>query len=256
MGEQRLGDVKGEAAEEDGEHEDPLDVFEQGAEEGFLADSVAHDCQGDVAEAIEDNDDREPDLPGVDVVLVEVSVEPADGEVIHRGHDPGSADGVVGTNVGDDGDLGGEADVGEEETAEERGEGTLIDPSAHRVEEELVASICVFFPSGQLIIHGERDTFLESFTGPSGETDDVAIALETQRHVKVFGDVGFRPEFLIPIFVDIGDLLNGGPAKHGVMTNEGSDIAIGNGVFDSSIDKVGEEGDAVLEVIVDNLHDT
>lgn len=255
MRQQRLGDVEGQPAEEDGEHDDPLDVLEEGAKEGFLSDPVPHDGQRDVSEAVEDDDDAEPDLPGVDVVFVEVAVEPADGEVVGRGHDPGRADGVVGADVGDDGDFGGEADVGEEETTEERGEGTFVHPFAHGMEEQLVAAIGVFFPAGQFVIDSEGDAFFETFARPGGQADDVAVTLQAEGHVEVLGDVGFGPEFLVAVFVDVGDLLDGGPAEDGVVADEGGDVAVGDGVFDGGVDQVGEEGDAVFKVGVDDLHD-
>jgi len=64
----------------------------------------------------------------------------------------------------------------------------------------------------------------------------------------------FRPEFLIPVLVDVRNLLDRTPAENGVMANEGGDIAICNGVFDRRIDQVCEEGDAVFKVGVNNLH--
>lgn len=115
---QCLRDVQGETAEEDSEHEGPLEVFEQGAKPAARADSVAHSCQSKVAESVKDNDNGEPDFPAVDVILVEITVEPADSEVICDCEDPGSANGVVGANVGNDRDFAGHADVGKQELAE------------------------------------------------------------------------------------------------------------------------------------------
>ena len=40
------------------------------------------------------------------------------------------------------------------------------------------------------------------------------------------------------------------------MANEGCDISIRNAVVDSRVDEVGEEGDAVFEVVVRHLHHT
>jgi hypothetical protein len=255
VGEQRLGDVEGEATEEDGQHEDPLDVLEQGAEEGLLAHAVAHHRQRDVAQPVEDDDDGEPDLPAVDVVLVEVAVEPADGEVVGRGHDPGRADGVVGADVGDDGDLGGEADLREEEAAEERGEGPLVDPLAHRVEEQLVAAVGVLFPAREFVVDGQGDAFLEALARPGGQPDDVAVALEAERHVEVFRHVRLGPEFLVAVFVHVRDLLHRRPTEDGVVADKRGHVAVGHRVLDGGVDQVGEEGDAVFKVVVDDLHD-
>lgn len=60
VGKKCLGDVKGETAEEDAEHQDPFEVFEQGTEEGSVADAVSHDGQCDVSQSVEYDDDREP----------------------------------------------------------------------------------------------------------------------------------------------------------------------------------------------------
>jgi hypothetical protein len=58
--EKRRGHVQGETAEEDGEHEDPFEVFEERGEESVGAETVAEDGEGDVAEACEDDHDGEP----------------------------------------------------------------------------------------------------------------------------------------------------------------------------------------------------
>ena len=94
-----LGNVERQTTKEDGKHENPLEVLEEGAEEGSVADTVTHDGERDVTETVEDNDQREPDFPRVEVVLVEVSVVPAHDKVVDGGKNPGGANGVVGTNV-------------------------------------------------------------------------------------------------------------------------------------------------------------
>ena len=119
---QCLGDMDTEATQEDSQHESPLDVLKHAAEPAPLADAVTHCRQCNISEPVEDNDDGEPYFPTVDVVLVKVSVKPADGEVVGNGQNPRRADCVVGANVGDDSDLGGHANVGEQEFAEKRGE--------------------------------------------------------------------------------------------------------------------------------------
>jgi hypothetical protein len=58
--EQRGGYVQRQAAEEDGEHEYPFEVFEQGGEECVCAEAVAEDGEGNVAEASEDYYEGEP----------------------------------------------------------------------------------------------------------------------------------------------------------------------------------------------------
>jgi hypothetical protein len=57
--------------------------------------------------------------------------------------------------------------------------------------------------------------------------------------------VGFGPELFVAVFVIEGDLLDGGPAEDGVVTDEWSDVTVGDGVPDSRVDEVGEEGDTI-----------
>lgn len=99
MRQQGLRHVQRKTAEEDGKEEGPLEVLNQVRDEISLACSPAHHCQADVAEAVEYNDDGEPHLPRVQVVLVEITVEPTHGKVVDSGEEPGSTDSVVGTNV-------------------------------------------------------------------------------------------------------------------------------------------------------------
>jgi hypothetical protein len=102
-----------------------LTILVERVEERALADTVSHDREGNVTKTIEDDDDTEPDLPGVNIVLLQVTVEPADGEIICGCHDPGCSNGVVSTNIGDNGNLRGEANVAEEKSAEQWSEGSL-----------------------------------------------------------------------------------------------------------------------------------
>lgn len=156
-----------ETTEEDCQHDRPFEVLEECIKQAPLADSVSHDCKSNVSETVEDDNDGEPNLPRIDVVFVQVTVVPSDSEVVGSRHDPCCTDSVVGTNVGNDGDFGGESDVGEQESAEKRGEGTLVNPFANWVEEKFVATVGVFLPSCKFIVDRKRHTFLESFTSPS-----------------------------------------------------------------------------------------
>jgi hypothetical protein len=112
------------------------------------------------------------------------------------------------------------------------------------VEQQLITSISVLLPARKLVVDCKRDTFLEAVAGPGSKADDVAIDLETQGHVEIFGNVRFRPELLVAIFVKVGDLLNGGPAEDGVVADKGGDVAVGDGIGDGGVDEVGEERDA------------
>lgn len=156
----------------------------------------------------------------------------------------------------DDSNLGGQANVGEEEASEQRSEGALPEPHADGVEEELVAAVSILLPASQFVVDCKRDTLLETLAGPSSKTDNVTSALKTERHVKVFRDVALGPELLIVVLVKVADLLDSTPAENGIMTNKGCHVAVGNSISNSRVDEVGEECDAVLEVGVHNLHDT
>jgi len=68
--------------------------------------------------------------------------------------------------------------------------------------------------------------------------------------------MAFTPELLVAIFVEMADLLNGTPAEDGVVTDEGSGIAVGHTEANGDIDEVGEESDAVFEIGMSYLHDT
>jgi hypothetical protein len=71
------------------------------------------------------------------------------------------------------------------------------------VKKELVAAIRVFLPTSQFVVDSKRDALLEAITSPCGESDDVAVYLEAERHVEILGNVGFGPKFLVAVFVEV-----------------------------------------------------
>ena len=123
------------------------------------------------------------------------------------------------------------------------------------MKQQFIATVGVFLPSCKFIVDGKGYTFLEAFTSPSSETDNVAIALQTERHVEIFRDVRLGPELFVAILVHIRDLLNSRPTENSVMTDEWSDIAVRDSVLDGRVDQVGKESDTVLKIGVDDLHD-
>ena len=254
--EKSLTDMEGETAEENNQEEDPLVVFVHGPKEATVGVTVAQDRERQVADSREDDDDGEEDLERVDVIVVQEAVEPADSEVVEQRQDPGRADGVVSTDVSHDGEFRRQRHAGPDEVAEELGERPAHEPVADRVEEQLVAAVGVFLPPGQFVVHGQRDAFLEAVAGVGGEADDVAVALQPQSHVEVLGH-----RFLGPVFLRVGavgrrvgDVLHRGPAEDGVVADEGGDVAVGDGEGDGGVDEVGEEGDAVFEEAVGDVH--
>lgn len=78
MADDRLGDVQADPAQKDRQHWDPGEVLEECVEEGFLFGSVAKDAECEIAEGAEDEHDCEVDFEAVDVVVIQMAVEPAD----------------------------------------------------------------------------------------------------------------------------------------------------------------------------------
>jgi hypothetical protein len=116
------------------------------------------------------------------------------------------------------------------------------------MKQQLITPIRILLPSRKLIIHRQRNAFFESVTVVSTQTDFVSKTLQTQSHVEIFRDVGFGPEFLI-VFVFVRDLLDCGPAENGIVSDEGTYVASGDGEADCGVDEICEEGDSVLRVV-------
>lgn len=145
MCKEREEDVEGDTTEEDGEHGHPFEILDKGAEETLFTQTIAQDCQADVSCSREDDQESDEDTPGLNVEFVNVTVIPANKEVIEERERETEANGVVGCNVAEDGELGGHLHVGPEETAEERGERTLPWPFVHWVEDKFVAAVGISF---------------------------------------------------------------------------------------------------------------
>ena len=112
------------------------------------------------------------------VVVVELELQAAD-DVVDDGEGEADRDGVVGADIGDDGEFGGDLDVGTEEGAEKRCQGTAHWPVDQRVEDQLVAAVCVFLPACQLVVDGQRDAFFELFSVVGGHAYDETGLLQT-----------------------------------------------------------------------------
>jgi len=76
----------------------------------WYASSISHQRQADIC-GIEYHNNRDPHLPAVEVPRIQVSIVPTHREVVNDSKDPGRSDSVVSTDVGDDGDFGGEFGV-------------------------------------------------------------------------------------------------------------------------------------------------
>jgi hypothetical protein len=62
--------------------------------------------------------------------------------------------------------------------------------------------------------------------------------------------VRLGPEFLVVIFVLVGNLLDSRPAEDSIMTNERGNVSVGDGITNGGIDEVGEEGNPVSELVI------
>jgi hypothetical protein len=128
MRKEGLADVQRNTTEEDCKHGYPFEVLAKCLENVAIFDTVAQDAEGYITDEREDEDDGDVNFEAVDVVVIEPAVEEADQKVVEYGEDPGRSDGVVGTDVGHDGDFGGKRHVGGEESHEETGERTALEP--------------------------------------------------------------------------------------------------------------------------------
>jgi hypothetical protein len=83
VGENGLIDAQTYNAGEDRKKRDPAEVFSQGEVEELFFQAVMHDCESEIAECGENGDDGEEDLEAVDIVVIQMAVEPADDATIH-----------------------------------------------------------------------------------------------------------------------------------------------------------------------------
>lgn len=149
-----LRDVDSDAAKEDGEEGQLGDVFEEGAYEATAFGVVAQDGDADSAGRLEDNYNGEVDLEAINVVVVQVAVEPAYQGVGGQHKDPGGANSIVDADVRHNNDPGHEARVASDEFAEERCHWAARGPGAEGLEDEFGAAIYLFSPRGQFVGDG------------------------------------------------------------------------------------------------------
>jgi len=135
-----------------------------------------------VAKGAEGDDQGEVDPEEIKIIFVKVAIEPSDNEVIGQCQDPCTTNGVVGSNICHDGEL---TDIRSEKFAEEGCEGPSWYPESTGLEQQFVASICVFLPAVQFVVDGQGDTFFEAFSGVRAETNCVPCDLETQGQVEI-----------------------------------------------------------------------
>lgn len=206
-----LRDVDGEAAEEDGEHGDPFQVVDDcwcrlvavcrneerarrgdekkgkgggirkltAGKEALLVRAVPKDGERTVAKSGEYHNDGAVNGERIEVVLIVEPFVPTGQEVVDQRQAPGRSNGVVRPDVRADSQLLGQSNTGAEELAEERSERSTDDPETEGVEQQLVTSVGVLLPAGELVVNSQADAFLEAFAGVGGVPKRVASALET-----------------------------------------------------------------------------
>ena len=97
---------------------------------------------------------------------------------------------------------------------------------------------------------------MEAVACVSAEADHVAVCLEAESHVEVFGHSRLGPVLLTAVVeAVVGDPLDSCPAKHGIVADERRDVTRGHGVANLRVDEVGEERDAALEEGFRDVHD-
>jgi len=112
------------------------------------------------------------------------------------------------------------------------------------------------FPATEFVVHGEGNAFLEFISMVRSQTDHVSGNLHTKRDIEILRDVMLGPEKICTIFSLRCNGLHRLPTQKCVVSDERCSLARPDGKPNSRVDLVGEESDAVLEVITDDLHDT
>jgi len=214
------------------------------------------DSERDVSSHGEDHDNRDPNLPTLNVPLIKGAVVETNSDVVGEGHDPSGTNSIVCPDVRDDVDLATDWHSGPKKSSKQWSDGAFGQPVLDRVKYQFAAPVCVFLPTSQLVINCERDAFFEPVACPSCHAYYVAIDLEPQSNIEIFRDMRFAPVFFDTFFILESDLLECAPSQDGVVSYEGRNIARCHTKADSGVDQVGEKRYTVLEVVVGNLHDT
>jgi hypothetical protein len=79
--------------------------------------------------------------------------------------------------------------------------------------------------------------------------------LQPQSHVKIFGDIRLRPYLLLPVFrIDERRILESRPPKKGIVAYERSHFPVSASNRNALVNPPCEVRNAVLEVVVRDLH--
>jgi hypothetical protein len=95
VAEKSLGTVDTNATEEEKKEGKPLASFEDGNPEGLFFKTVTGHAGGDGGDAVEDDEEGDPDTPRWSVELVEILEEETNEDVVDQSEKHTSSDGVV-----------------------------------------------------------------------------------------------------------------------------------------------------------------
>lgn len=144
----------------------------------------------------------------------------------------------------------------------------------NRVEDELVASICVpaillallaianscmhvLLPAIKFIENGQRHAFFETPAVVAGKANNISGNLQAKRDIEVLRHVALGPETNVAIFFGrITNRLNSFPAQEGIVTDERRDLTTTGGEPDRGVYEIGKVSNAVLKVVPGDLHNT
>jgi len=154
MGEQRDREMDAETAKEEEEEGHPSHVLNEGRVKATVAKTIFHQGEAEVACTREDDGTSQPDFETLHVKAVRLKRE-SEYDVIDDREDSRGGDTVVGEHVRHHGDLVVHGSARPQENAKLLSDGAHAPPIDERVEYQLVASIRVFLPSIQLVVHGK-----------------------------------------------------------------------------------------------------
>jgi len=99
MGENGLGNVNGQATEENEKEGNPGKVFEEGTQEVTMAEAVLQEGECNVTGGREHDHTGEPDFETVEIPPIDIDSE-SEQEIVKQGKGRASSDAVVGEHVG------------------------------------------------------------------------------------------------------------------------------------------------------------
>jgi hypothetical protein len=78
-------DVKRKTTKEDGKHGHPFEILKKRGPETLFPKTVSENGEADVTDDVEDENNREEDVPRLEIEFVEITIEPAHKKVVGDG---------------------------------------------------------------------------------------------------------------------------------------------------------------------------